>query len=272
MDMAQRIRLLFLLLISSFVFLCSCTPERYITVVLSQDHPWETASGRRFWYTLAWTGLDGEISKTHLSIGCRSVRVPVATGQSVIFAAYPLGTGIPLGGSHLAIDTTETVSLSMEEGPLADMLLSLSKRWPGPVARVNTHHLLDYIEAVVPIGLGVDWNLLAKAIVEGDLSREKVRSLPSVELVLDGLPEGRWICEHAGYPALFGFCENPVVIKELFPGLLRYVNLERHMELRLLVSEDAVTGQIGGTYWHMVVVDPLFTLTDTAYQHLLELE
>jgi len=271
--MEQRFRLLFiLLLLSSLIFLCSCTPERFITVVLSQDHPWETASGRRFWYTLAWTGIDGEIFKTHLSIGCRSVRVPVATGQSVIFAAYPLGTGIPLGGSYLALDERATVSLSVEEGPLADMLLSLSKRWPGPVARVHTHHLLEYVEAVDPLGLGIDWNLLATTIVEGELSGSQVRSLQPIELVLEGLPEGRWICEHAGYPALFGFCENPVVIKELFPGLLRFVNLERNMELRLVVSEDAVTGQLGGTYWHVVAVDPLFTLSDTAYQQLLELE
>lgn len=216
--------------------------------------------------------MDGEISKAHLSIGCRTVRVPVATGQSVIFAAYPLGTGIPFGGSYLAIDETTTVSLTMEEGPLADMLLSLSKRWPGPVSRIHTHHVQNHIEAVDPLGLGVDWNLLATAVVEGELSRTKVRSLQSIELVLEGLPEGRWVCEHGGYPALFGFCENPVVIKELFPGLLRYINLERNMELRLVVSEEAVTGHPGGTYWHVVAVDPLFTLTDTAYQQLLELE
>jgi hypothetical protein len=246
--------------------------ERFITVALAQDHPWETASGRRFWYTLAWTGLDGEVMKTHLSIGCRSVRVPVVLGQSVVFAAYPLGTGIPLGGSYLALDDDATVLLSMEEGPLADMLLSLSKRWPGPVARVHTHHLLDYIEAEDPLGIGIDWNHLAKSIVEGDLSSAHVMKLQPIELRLEGLPEGSWQCEHAGYPAVFGYCENPVVLTGLFPGVLRFVNLERGLELRLVVSEDAVTGQSGGTYWHLVTIDPLFTLTDTAYQQLLELE
>ena len=267
------LRILSILLLSfSLFFLCSCEQERFITVVLAQDHPWETASGRRFWYTLAWNGVDGEISKTHLSIGCRSVRVPVATGQSVVFAAYPLGTGIPLGGSYLAIDNKVDVSLTVEEGPLSDMLLSLSKRWPAPVARVNTHHLLDYIEAVDPLGIGIDWNTLAKSIVEGEFSQAQVRGLEPIELVLEGLPEGRWICEHVGYPALFGYCENPVVIRELFPGLLRYVNMERDMELRLVVSGDAVTGQSGGSYWHVVAIDPLFTLSDAAYQQMLELE
>ncbi|PKL14331.1 MAG: hypothetical protein CVV52_02330 [Spirochaetae bacterium HGW-Spirochaetae-8] len=271
--MAQALRLLSVLICISFlIILCSCEQEHYITVVLAQDHPWETASGRRFWYTLVWNALDGEISKTHLSIGCRSVRVPVVAGQSVVFAAYPLGTGIPLGGSYLAIDKKETVSLTVEEGPLADMLLSLSKRWPAPVARVNTHRLVEYIEAVDPLGIGIDWNILAKSIVEGDFSSTQVRGLQSIELVLDGLPEGRWVCEHAGYPALFGYCENPVVIKELFPGLLRYVNMERDMELRLVVSEDAITGQPGGSYWHVVAIDPLFTLSDAAYQQMLELE
>ncbi len=44
------------------------------------------------------------------------------------------------------------------------------------------------------------------------------------------------------------------------------------MELRLVVSEDAITGQPGGSYWHVVAIDPLFTLSDAAYQQMLELE
>ena len=248
-----------------------CAQGRTVTVVLEESHPWEAASGRRFWYTLGWNGPSGAIEETHLSIGCRAVRILVPLGGTVVFAAYPLGSGMPFGGASLAIDASERVLLTMEDGPLADMLLSLSKRWPEPVARVNFQNLSQYISCVDPTGWGIDWNLLAKKIVEGHLSASSVKQIDPVSIDVEGLPEGVWVCEHAGYPELASGSEVPVEIQGLFPGLIRYLSLEGGLELRIVISEEACMGESGGTYWHVVKMDPLFSLSDAVYQELLEL-
>ena len=249
----------------------SCSQERYVTVTLAQNHPWEIESGRRIWYTLVWNTSNGNLMKTHLSIGCRSVRIAIPQGQTVIFAAYPFGTGIPFGGASLAVDSSDRVKLSIENGLLADMLISLAKRWPGPVSRVNFHNLSTYVLAQDSSGSAIDWNYLAKNIVEGNLSEKKIRKLQDMEIILEGLPEGRWLCEHPGFSEVFGYSENPVVIYGLFPGVIRFINLERGLELRIVVSQDTTTGMYSGTYWHLVRMDPLFFLSDSTYQEILEM-
>ncbi len=259
------------LLVIFLQIIMSCSQERFITVTLAQDHPWEIESGRRFWYTLVWNTSDGIPVKTHLSIGCRSVRVAVPLGQTVVFAAYPFGTGIPFGGASLAVDVSDRVQLTIENGLLADMLISLAKRWPEPVSRVNFHNLSDYVLAQNSSGLATDWNYLANSIVEGNLSEKKVRKLQETQIELMGLPEGRWLCEHPGFKEVFGYSENPVVIYGLFPGVVKFLNLQRGLELRIVVSQDTTTGMSGGTYWHLVRMDPLFFLSDSAYQEILEM-
>jgi hypothetical protein len=189
----------------------------------------------------------------------------------VVFAAYPFGAGIPFGGASHAVDSSKSIQLTIENGLLADMLISLSKRWPEPVSRVNFHNLSTYVLAQDLSGSAIDWNYLAKSIVEGNFSAKKVRKLQDMEIVLEGLPEGRWLCEHPGFGEVFGYSENPVVIDGLFPGVVRFLNLERGLELRIVVSQDAETGMYGGTYWHLVRMDPLFFLSDSAYQEILEM-
>lgn len=264
-------RLCMLALTLLLLVFCGCSQNRTVTVVFEESHPWEAVSGRRFWYTLVWNTLSGKLEKTHLSIGQRAVSVLIPLGQTVVFAAYPMGEGAAFGGASLALGGSQQVSLTMEDGPLADMLLSLSKRWPEPVARVNFHNISHYIAQNVPNGLGIDWDHLAKDIVEGDLGSDSVTSQASVALALEGLPPGRWVCERPDLAGIFSGNDGTAHLEGLYPGLIRYLCLQRGMELRIVVSQETADGSSQGTYWHIVKMDPLLSLSDAVYQELLEL-
>lgn len=246
--------------------LTSCVEGRSVTVVLAQNHPWESVAGRRFWYTLAYNGAEDGLHTVQLSIGQRKVNLLVAPGQTVVFAAYPLGQGIPLGGATHAIDSHEDVELTAKDGQLADMLLSLAKTWPLPVATVN----FDYISAQIGFlsfsGLGIDWHRLAKDIVEGNLNERSVQPLAPRTLFLSDIPQGRWVCERNWYADLCVYSDTTAVLENAFPGMLRFLNLELSLELRIVISED----EEEGTYWHIVPMDPLLLLSDATYQQLLE--
>jgi len=249
----------------------SCSDQRIIEVRLASDHPWETVSGRRMWYTLVWN-CGKSTGKAHLSIGQRSALVSVPCRQNTVFAAYPLGTGFPAGGASNPVEMADTrILLDWKQGNLATVLLALSNRHPEPVARLNYGKVWQTMEQFDAQGAYLDWNRLCRDIVEHSLDEDSFHETARTDVVLEALPPGCWTCANPMLPSVYGFAEQPVVALSLPAGITSYLNLEAGCELRIVVPEQAGNAeQQLAPFWHVVRMDSLFLLSDAAYQDLLE--
>ena len=242
----------------------SCEGSFEVDISIEDSHPWERASGRQFWYTLVYQGTDG-LEMVNLPIGTRRARVAVPRLGTVVFAAYPLGAGIPMVAHCLSEKQRKSIVLSADLGPLCDSLLHIAKTWPLPVTHVNVSRLAARVREIAPDGMGVDWNRLATDIVSGTLGRDSVTKLGGRALVLGDVPGGRWVCEAGSFGSLTIFDGEEVSLDSVPPGVLRFVNLARKMELRLMVSEEP--GEM--PFFHLAPVDTLLAISDPAYHDLV---
>lgn len=265
--MQTPLSILFLcVLIVSMLFLSiGCEESLWVDVTLGEDHPWEISSGRRFWYTVVYQGPHG-IEQQQLSIGVRSFRLPVPPSSTCIIAAFPLGQGIPFGGAYHGQDNRNTVTLRLRDGMLAKNLLQVARNWPEPVRTVNFNRLSKEISYIDSRGIAIDWNRLAKDLVHGDLDSNSIQSSPVTRVELSDLIGGHWIAEAPRISSFHSFSSMVSEIGELPPGVFRYLNLDAKVELRLVVPDDG-SQQV---FWHLVPLDALLRLSDSAYQKLLE--
>lgn len=244
----------------TLLLLTTCQPTTLVEVVLGESHPWEVASGRRFWYTLIYQ-VEGVFEQVELPIGKRKVELLLPPGKTTILAAYPLGNGAPLGG---AFQGERCLELLYERGALAEALLSFAKFYYEPLATLSFEYLAEQLLQKRGEGDGFDWNYLVKEIGNGTLKESSLKLLPLGDVVLTDLPVGYWVSEKGCYPSFYSFLDKEVVVENLPPGLSRYVNLEAKMELRILSSADEPP------FWHITTLDTLLMISDSAYQRLLE--
>lgn len=260
--------IVWVLLLLSFTL--SCTFQRTVEVRLGSEHPWELASGRKLWYTVAYNTLSGT-ERAHLSIGQRSLRIALPHHQSLIFAAFPLGEGLPVGGfSTPSKQDASLVVLQWEQGALAAALLELAKRYPEVVATVNFEQTWRMIAALDPTGAKIDWNQLCRALVEDEVDATSFVTNAGSKLIFEGLPSGVWICETPIYANLYGFSQQQVEVTNLAPGVTRYLNLESKLTLRIVCPENALPDEEQQSpFWHITRADALFLLSEANYQSLL---
>lgn len=240
--------------------LTTCHTTTVVEVVLGESHPWEIASGRRFWYTLVYQ-VEGVFEQVALPIGKRKVELILPPGKTTILAAYPLGNGAPLGG---AFQGERRVELLYAQGDLAQALLQFAKFYYEPLERLSFDYLATQLLDKRGEGDGFDWNYLVKEIGNGTLGERSFKLLPLREVVIEDLPVGYWVSEKGSYPSFYSFVNREVVVENLPPGLTRYINLEAKMELRILSSLDEPP------FWHITPLDTLLMISDSAYQRLLE--
>jgi len=253
-----------LILLVGIASATACESTSWTTVHIEGNHPWEKASGRQFWYTLLYRD-DTALRQLNLPIGVRSLRIMVPKARTTIFAAYPLGTGVPFGGAYHAVANNHRVELSMYDGPLADALLQVSKQWPDPVGELNFTKMAAMVKTVDPSGTRLDWNRLATDIVTGSISNASFRISGSGSIAIESVPQGRWIGEQVDSKAFFVFADQEVVLENLPPGVVRYVNLDYGLELRIAVPDNTRDAP----FWHMVPMDLLLRLSDWAYHELV---
>lgn len=264
MERIGRVLAVCILIVGIIASATACESTSWTTVQLVGSHPWEKASGRQFWYTLLYH--DGSaLRQVNLPIGVRSIRIMVPKARTTIFAAYPLGTGIPFGGAYHAVANNLQVELSMYDGPLADALLQVSKQWPGPIGQLNFTKMAQKVKMVDPDGTRLDWNHLATDIVKGTISDASFRTSGSGSIIIGSVPQGRWIGEQSGSGTFFVFADQEVVLEDLPPGLVRYLNLDYGLELRIAVPDNTQDTP----FWHMVPIDILLRLSDWAYHELV---
>ena len=249
-----------IILFITLFLLTTCLDSSLVTVVIGERHPWEEASGRRFWYTLVYQE-GGYFEQVELPVGTRKAELLLPKGKTTILAAYPLGNGAPLGGAYQG---GKGVELLYEKGPLAEALHHLSKFYYEPLEVIAFDYLAELILAERGEGDGFDWNYLAQEIANGDLSERSLKLLPLAEVTLIDIPAGYWISERRGYPSFYSFINREVVVENLPPGISRYFNLEKEMELRIVISPQEPP------FWHITSLDTLLMISDSAYQKLLE--
>ncbi len=251
---------LFYIFTISLLLLTTCVSSNGVEVVIGENHPWEEASGRRFWYTLVYQE-EGIFEQIELPVGRRKVELLLPIGKTTIFAAYPLGNGAPLGGAYQGKGRVE---LLYEKGPLAEALHHLSKFYHEPLEVISFDFLVQTVLKKREEGDGFDWNYLAQEIANGTLSESSLKLFPLAEVTLIDLPPGYWISERRGYPSFYSFLDREVVVENLPPGISRYINLENKMELRIAISPEEPP------FWHIRPLDTILMISDSAYQKLLE--
>lgn len=262
----RRVVSILLVLIPCVLFSCiGCEQSLWVEITLEGDHPWEAASGRRFWYTLVYQGVEG-LEHYQLAIGVRSCKIMVPKGTSCVITAYPLGQGIPFGGAYHAGDDEQKAVLSLQDGPLARSLLQIARNWPDPISKVNFQVLSSEVSFVDPSGISIDWNRLAKDVVEGNLESTSVSCGPLREVEISDLVSGRWVSETASLPSFHAFSYGDASLGRLPAGVFRYLNLNEGLELRVVVPDDPEQE----VFWHVVPMDLLLRLADPVYQKLLE--
>jgi hypothetical protein len=247
-------------LIFSLLLLTTCVNSIGVEVVIGESHPWEEASGRRFWYTLVYQE-EGVFEQIELPVGRRRFELLLPAGKTTILAAYPLGNGAPLGGAYQGGGRVE---LLYERGPLAEALHHLSKFYYKPLEVISFDYLAKIVLEEREEGDGFDWNYLAQEIANGNLRESSLKLFPLAEVTLVDLPPGYWISERRGYPSFYSFLDREVVLENLPPGISRYINLANQMELRIVVSPGELP------FWHITPLDTLLMISDSAYQKLLE--
>ena len=256
---------LLLLCICAILLLISCEPDQWVEVVLGDDHPWETASGRRFWHTVVYISESG-IEQLQLSIGVRTFKILVPHASTCIIAAYPLGQGIPLGGAfHPGLDE-KCVTLTFTEGPLARTLLQVAQRWPKPVSQCNFNYASQEVQYVDTNGIAIDWTKFANDLVRGTLDDDSFACAATRDVTISGLLSGLWISESPTVKSFHAYSFSDSTLEELSPGITRFMNTTHALELRLVVPDDA-SEQV---FWHVVPLDTILRISDSDYLKLLE--
>ena len=115
-----------IILFITLFLLTTCLDSSLVTVVIGERHPWEEASGRRFWYTLVYQE-GGTLNKLVSPVGTRKAEL-LPKGKTTILAAYPLGNGAPLVSIK-----GERCWFPTRKGSLAEALHHLSKFYYEPL-------------------------------------------------------------------------------------------------------------------------------------------
>lgn len=256
--------LVILLVLMASLCCLSCDASLWVEVTIGDEHPWERASERKFWYTIVCFNKEG-ITRQQLSIGKRSFRIPLTPGQTTILAVYPLGSTAPLGGAYHPGSDIPSVQLTYDKGPLAHHLLHIATQWPKPIATCDFGYLYCEIRSIDVHGTAIDWGLLAEDLVSGELSSDSFAPSETKDVILSELLPGWWIPESPLYPKFYAFSFADTAVEALTPGVHRYLNVAHGVELRIVVPDDPNAA----AFWHVVPMDPLLQLSEDAYLQLL---
>ncbi|MGN1163777.1 MAG: hypothetical protein ACI4S4_03105 [Candidatus Ornithospirochaeta sp.] len=217
----------------SLVMLSSCVISIPVEVEVSlfSDTPWEEATGKEMWYRLSW--FDGKECHTeYLESGVWRSRIRVHSGALAIFVFYPLGTLEPFGGFWEG--EGGEVFLTPEDGFLADTLLRAAEDYPDAVATLSIRNLRSKVH-----DLGsVDRVSIVKAVAEGKLGENEICQYKRHQVPLDGVMKGKWVSLYSSSSSIVVTDIVDVRTVSLFPGIYRYLSVERNLMLTIVVEED----------------------------------
>ena len=192
----------------------SCSLETSIPVTLSiaEEHPFEALYGEDLWYELSY--YDGTVIRTvHVGKGIRDITVSVTSGGLRAFVMKPLGELGPIGGFFEPGGSCH-VSLTSENGEMADLLLSAFSYRPDAVSRLSMEKVR---KALNPKALSL--------YEEGHIA-------------FDSIPEGTWVSERYEVPSFSVGMSGEEVPFDIYPGVYRYIEKERALLLTVIYTEE----------------------------------
>ena len=249
-------RLLFLILLLSLSLLSTCSSDRVVTLRLSDEHTWETSSGRLLWYTLTYTSGDTLVN-VPLSVGEREVKFIVPSRRTILFTAYPLGELSPLGGGLDGDEQGRTIELNSEEGLLCSYLQRINRDWSPLIQNLSYRAIAEDVKRVDDI----HYPSLLQDLVTGSYDGDGLSVSSRYVHTLDSIPPGRYY--HDGYQGV-SFYKGDYQTAQLPPltaGVHSFLNHDLKLVLDIIISEDE---QKVPTY----VVRPadiIFTITQAEY-------
>lgn len=242
----------------------SCSDSLVVQLEIKDSHPWEKESARAFWYSVVYQE-NNTLKTTTIPIGERTILVRAPSKGAVVFVAYPLGEGLPLGAALEATSSNKKVLLEANGGQLAEVLLYTAKKWPLCTRSINWSNIKREILNVDCKGLAVDWNRFAKDLVNGKLTESSFTKGATRDLVLEDIPSGRWVCEIDEIGFFTIYKNEEVFLKDLPEGEIRFLNLEKKMALNIFISED----KNEDPYYYIGPLDPILTIPTSEYYKLL---
>ncbi|WP_320129038.1 hypothetical protein [uncultured Sphaerochaeta sp.] len=221
---------------------CSLSPVsfRSIEIVLGETHPWEIAATKQLWYTLRWTAGDGTFGTLHIPQGIRKVRISVPRGKTLCACAYPLGCYHPLGGALIPSENGPLV-LVQEEGTICELLLSISKTGPEAVSQVNYPRVLQLIKNKTDDLELINPTLLAKDLLNGELSSSSLEIKQRVSVFIEDIPPGYWIAERKNDGAFWSQFGDGGVGLLVSDGLHCFLNREDGLLLKVFADDSSLS-------------------------------
>ncbi len=223
------------LLVLSVLLLCSCTENRMHRTVKIEIpvHPWERKSDRKLWYSLEWT--DGtELKRLHIDEKTRVAEIPVAAGQTVYVCAYPLGEMLAFGTAVTPLFSSSTAVLDQNGGVLADLLINIDRE---ASSQVNFDRLFAEASAKTEDFRFLDMSQIAVDVNNGALKKSSLKTIGGYDIEPFEVVRGQWVSEFA-LSGSFIASEGTTPPMTLPPGVFRWYNPEKNMELRIVVGDN----------------------------------
>lgn len=228
-------------------FLCSCSGGllwREVEVQIP-SHPWEDATGSLLWMELRVVYPDYE-ERTFVRTNQRTLRIKVPLGKAVVVLVYPLGNLSPFGGWISPATGDLAITLSQREGVLLDAVTRLEAR---NYSDLNFPLILETIAGKCDDYREIETIQLLQDIANGELSEKSIVLQEKFTCTDLSIPSGIWYGEMSLDGRLFSSSsQDPVV--SMYPGVLRYYNYHRQLQLVLHMDDQGVCDYtIGGLHW-----------------------
>jgi len=226
-------RLFFIILLLSLLLLSTCSSDRVVTLRLSGEHTWETASGRLLWYTLTYTSGDILVS-VPLSVGEREARFIVPSRRTILFTAYPLGELSPLGGGLDGDEQGQVIELNSEEGMLCSYLQRINRDWSALIQNLSYRAIAEDVKRVDDI----HYPSLLQDLVTGAYDGDRLSVSSRYVHTLESIPPGRYHQDGYGGVSFYKGDYRPAQLPPLAAGIHTFLNHDLKLVLDIIISED----------------------------------
>ncbi len=231
----KRVFLLFFIVLLLFSNCSLSFNYKEVEVILKDEHPFESASNMKLWYTLSYTNEVGNLLFKHLCRGKKSIKLWVRKDRPIFICAKPFNKYSPLGGIIKPGDDNRVV-LDFKNGYLVEYLQSLYLQNSKAVSSLNYDKLFDYLNKKNLL-FSFDKLILARDLLNGTLSFDSIYELDNLNISLEQAIDGYWISEN---PDEGGFNISDKnyrrISLSLGDGEHYYINFEKGYSMNIIVD------------------------------------
>lgn len=219
------------------LLLISCTQKlnyKEVEIIINSEHPFEKTTNKQMWYTISYTDGFGNIKYYHLGKDQRKIKIYVKKDMQTFICAKALDTFSPIAGVISPNDNK--VVLDYENGFLVEYLQNLYLQNPNAICSIKYEKLFSILKQK---GLLYSFNeiILARDIINGNLSEKSIYENSKVSVSLNQAVEGYWISENPNEGGFLVSDSNYKRVKlSLSEGKHYYINAEKGYLMLILVD------------------------------------